>query len=367
LWLRAQRLDTDAPFGSGPAATLAAIEHLGYVQIDTIHVIERCHHHILFTRIPEYRRADLHQLQDVDKTIFEYWTHALAYVPTKDMRYFVRSMKQDWRERSAWFGVVKPGDLRKVLVRIRRNGPLTIRDIDDDVLREKDHEWASRKPSKRALQLAFFQGTLTVSQRHGMLKTYELTTRHFGWDRLPKAASRREELDYRIDRALRSQGVASLDSMTYLRPSLKPSLRPLLQQRVRKGELVPVALEGAGKIEHWARPEALATPVEISPERVHILSPFDPLVLQRKRCALFFGYEHRFEAYVPRPKRVFGYFALPVLVGDRVVAAIDLKTDRERQKVLLQQWTWIGKGPRRAHKRLIEEALQRFEQFQLAR
>ena len=75
---------------------------------------------------------------------------------------------------------------------------------------------------------------------------------------------------------------------------------------------------------------------------MHILSPFDPLVLQRKRLQLFFGYEHRFEAYVPKPKRVYGYFALPVLVGDEIVAAIDLKTDREQGKLLVQQWTWIG-------------------------
>jgi uncharacterized protein YcaQ len=100
---------------------------------------------------------------------------------------------------------------------------------------------------------------------------------------------------------------------------------------------------------------------------VHILSPFDPLVLQRKRLQLFFGYEHRFEAYVPKPKRVYGYFALPVLVGDEIVAAIDLKTDREQEKLLVQQWTWMGDKSRRAHKRLIEDALHRFERFQLAR
>ena len=83
IWLRAQRLDTRAPFGDGPEATAAAVEHLGYVQIDTINVIERCHHHILFTRIPDYRRADLRHAQSVDKSVFEYWTHALAYVPTE--------------------------------------------------------------------------------------------------------------------------------------------------------------------------------------------------------------------------------------------------------------------------------------------
>jgi uncharacterized protein YcaQ len=84
VWLRAQRLDTAAPFGEGPKATAAAVEHLGYVQIDTINVIERCHHHILFSRIPNYRRADLRQAQSVDKSVFEYWTHALSYVPSKD-------------------------------------------------------------------------------------------------------------------------------------------------------------------------------------------------------------------------------------------------------------------------------------------
>src|SRR5262245_64641411 len=90
IWLRAQRLDTPAPFGAGPEATRAAVEHLGYVQIDTIHVIERSHHHILYTRIPDYRREHLHQAQSIDKTVFEYWTHALSYVPTQDLRFYIR-------------------------------------------------------------------------------------------------------------------------------------------------------------------------------------------------------------------------------------------------------------------------------------
>src|SRR3954453_5574969 len=98
LWLHAQRLDTAAPFGEGPQATAAAVEHLGYVQIDTINVIERCHHHILFTRIPAYRRADLRQAQSVDKSVFEYWTHALSYVPTRDLMYFVAEMRRHRRE-----------------------------------------------------------------------------------------------------------------------------------------------------------------------------------------------------------------------------------------------------------------------------
>jgi uncharacterized protein YcaQ len=367
LWLAAQRLDTAAPFGSGPAATRAAVEHLGYVQIDTINVIERCHHQILYTRIPDYRREDLRQAQSVDKSVFEYWTHALSYVPTRDLRFFRRAMLRDWQRFSRWF-TVAPADLRKVVARIRKHGALTIRDIDDDVLTDKDHPWASRKPSKRALQLAFYQGTLTVSQRTGMLKTYELSRRHFGWERPPPPASEREVIAYRLDRALRAQGVVSLDSACFSHAASKPATRRLIETRVRRKELVAVALEGAGKLAHWVRPETLeaVAPMTDAREDVHILSPFDPLVIQRKRLQLFFDYDHLFEAYVPRDKRVLGYFAQPVLVGDAIVAAIDLKADRERGKLLVQKWTWLDKRRRGAHRALIEQALDRFERFQVA-
>jgi uncharacterized protein YcaQ len=370
IWLRVQRLDSSAPFGEGPQATAAAVEHLGYVQIDTINVIERCHHHILWNRIPEYRRADLRQAQSVDKSVFEYWTHALSYVPAKDFRFFIPAMKLHKREGHKWFASVSAADMRKVLRLIRRDGALTIRDIDDDVLVDKEHLWASRKPSKRALQLLFYTGVLTISERNGMLKTYELMTRHFGWDRSPKPASASETSAYLLDRALRAQGIASLDSICHLDAPSKPAVRRLIQARVRRKELVPVALEGAGKQEHWARPETLETAGEGASNLVHILSPFDPLIIQRKRTELFFGYGHRFEAYVPREKRVFGYFALPVLVGDDIVAALDLKTDRKSRKLLVQKWSWVGEGaPKGARKELkgrIEEELHRFERFQLA-
>jgi uncharacterized protein YcaQ len=366
IWLRAQRLDEAAPFGDGAPATPAAVAHLGYVQIDTINVVERCHHQILFTRIPSYRREHLRQAQSVDKTVFEYWTHALSYVPTADMRFFTRAMKHEADDHSTYFATVKRGELQKVLGRIKRNGALTIRDIDDDELREKDHEWASRKPSKRALQLAFYRGVLTVSRREGMLKTYDLMTRHFGWDRLPKAAPESERMAYLLDRALRAQGVVSLDSICHLAASRKAAIASLIAARVRRKELVPVTLEGA-RHAHWVTPGLLDAPLDPVGDIVHILNPFDPLVIQRKRLASFFRYEHRFEAYVPKEKRLYGYFAQPVLVGDEIVAVLDLKTDRARGKLLVQKWTWIGKGARGVRRRQIEEALHRFEQFQLAR
>jgi uncharacterized protein YcaQ len=366
IWLNAQRLDTETPFGAGLEATRAAVEHLGYVQIDTINVIERCHHHVLYTRIPTYRRADLLHAQAVEKSVFEYWTHALSYVPTRDLRHFLAAMRRHRREGHAWFGNVSAADLRKVMRLLRDDGPLSIRDIDDDVLVDKHHPWASRKPSKAALQFAFFMGRVAVSERSGMLKTYDLIERHFGWEAPPKPASTRDTAGYVLDRALRAQGVVSLDSVTYGDVSWKPDVRKLIEARVRKKELAPVAIEGAGKQEHWA-PRAMVDAIpEPGDSPVHILSPFDPLVIQRKRLRLFFGYDHVFEAYVPKAKRRYGYFALPVLVGDRIVAVLDLKTDRAAGKLLVQQWTWIEGAQSRELKRRIEEELGRFERFQLA-
>jgi uncharacterized protein YcaQ len=371
IWLQAQRLDALAPFGEGPAATAAAVEHLGYVQIDTINVVERCHHHILYSRIPAYRRTDLKHAQSVDKSVFEYWTHALSYVPTRDFRYFMPLMREHRREGHQWYASVKPADMRKVM-RLIKAGPLTIRDIEDDVLTEKEHLWQSRKPSKRALQLAFYTGALTISERNGMLKTYELMTRHFGWERPPKPASAGEVATYLLDRGLRAQGVVSLDSICHLDAPSKPAVRRAIEARVRKRELLPIALEGAGKQEHWARPETLERAGEGAAPLVHILSPFDPLIIQRKRTELIFGYSHKFEAYVPKAKRVFGYFALPVLVDDEIVAALDLKADRQNGKLLMQKWNWVGRGKaakgdaRKELKRRIEDELDRFEKFQLA-
>jgi uncharacterized protein len=374
IWLHAQRLDTSEPFGSGPEATPAAIAHLGYLQIDTIYVIERSHHHILFTRIPSYRREHLHQAQAIDKTVFEYWTHALSYVPTESLRFYLRDMRlasQDWARRNAWFGQVSEIDLRKMILRIRKDGPLTIRDIADEAV-EKDYAWASRKPSKRVLELAFYKGLVTISQRAGMLKTYELMTRHFGWERLPRAATERETLNYLLDRSLQSQGIVSVASICHLDPApRKLAIKRLVESRVRRKELIPVQLEGAGHAPHWVHPDTLDAILDALPdpaeEQVHILSPFDPLIIQRKRLQLFFDYEYRFEAYVPKDKRVFGYFVCPVLIGDRIVAALDLKTDRAQQKLLVQRWNWIGRGSSRAHKQQVEAALHNFEQFQLGR
>ncbi len=365
IWLHAQRLETSAPFGSGAKATRAAIEHLGYVQIDTINVIERSHHHILFNRIPRYKRKDLHQSQAIDKTVFEYWTHALAYVPTKDYRFFMGQMLGMKKHPASWFRSVSKEDSQKVLRLIKKEGAISIRDINDDVLVEKNHPWASEKPSKKALQLGFHTGQFVISERVGMLKKYELTARHFDWDKAPKAATEKEVLEYLLERSLRSQGLVSLDSICYLDAKNKSAIKKLIEAKVKQGTMLPVHFRGEEKIQYWVQPEVFEEDLQLQEEITHILSPFDPLIIQRKRLKTFFDYDHRFEAYLPKEKRVFGYFALPVLVDDQIVASVDLKTDRQEGELLIQKWNWIGKGKSAANKKRIEEELYRFEKFQL--
>lgn len=369
FWIAAQGLAEHEPFGAGPGAVAAAIKHLGYVQIDTINVIERCHHHILFNRIPSYQRADLGEAQSIDRSIFEYWTHALSYVATEDLKYFLPAMKAHRAAPNRWFASVAPKELNKVLKRLRTEGPLSIRDIDDDDLVEKDHAWASRKPSKKALQMAFYNGQVAVAARTGMLKTYDLLDRHFGWDaenRAPRPATERQILDYKLDRALRSQNIVSLDSICYLDAPTKKPMAELIDRRVRRRRLVPVVIEGLEKVAFWAKPDIADQKPSSEPDRIHILSPFDPLVIQRRRTSALFEYDHLFEAYVPRERRKLGYFALPVLVGDEIVAAIDLKADRQENRLLVQNWTWTAKGAARLHQPMIDEALDRFAAFQFA-
>lgn len=363
IWLRAQRLDERVPFGAGPEATRKAVEHLGYVQIDTINVIERAHHHILFTRIPDYGRGDLEHAQSVDKSLFEYWTHALAYVPARDLPFYIDEMKQHRSAPMRWYADADPNDLKKLLRQIRKDGPISIRDIDTDELVEKDHPWGSRKPSKRVLQYGFFSGALTISARTGMVKTYELMDRHFG--KLPRPATARQIDAYLLDRALVSQGLISGPSVMHPRLRFTPELAAIIQTRLRKKALLPVTI-GDDPTLHYATPAMLETPAPAGPPLVHILSPFDPLTIQRRRTSLFFGYDHVFEAYVPKARRKFGYFTLPVLAGDEIVAALDLKTDRTAGKVLIQAWHWVGKGNAPEHKVMLEEELGRFERFQLA-
>ena len=364
--MTSQGLHQDRVFARGSAGALQVIEQLGYIQIDTINVIERCHHHILFSRLPGYKRSDLQKLQSKDKSIYEYWTHALAYIPLKHYRYSLPRMRRYRKDPGPWYASVQDAEMKKVLKLIQANGPISIRDIQDDVLVEKEHLWDSRKPSKKALQLGFNTGRLCISERVGMLKKYELTERHFQWTEAMKVPTENERLEFLLERALRSQGISSLDSICYMNAPIKSAMRGVIEKKVKKNELLQVEIQGLEKTSFWIKQDLFDSKPDLDTEKVHLLSPFDPLIIQRKRLHALFDYNHLFEAYVPKEKRVFGYFALPVLIGDRVVSAIDLKADRQSGKLLVQKWTWLTKKTKPL-KTKIEDALDDFSRFQFAK
>jgi uncharacterized protein len=367
IWMRHQGLHKYSAFGTGTKGTLKAIKQLGWVQIDTINVIERAHHHILWSRVPNYRPQHLVHLQSKEKSIFEYWSHVLSYFPTESFYFHRLRMETNKNKPNKWYSTVSTLDRQRMLERIEVDGPISIRDIKDDILVEKDHEWSSKKPSKKVLQLLFNRGELVISERHGMLKKYELTARHFETHEEMGIPTEEEVILYKLDRELRAQGIVSIQSMmplTYKEDKAK--MEKVIRNQEKAGKLISVQIPGLSD-EHWMAKKEKETQADTDETLVHILSPFDPLVYNRKRFHFFFNHDYRFEAYLPKNKRKYGYFALPIIVGSELVALIDMKTDREKGQLLIQKWTWIIKKPSKKLKKLIEDRINEFEKFQLNR
>jgi uncharacterized protein YcaQ len=196
-----------------------------------------------------------------------------------------------------------------------------------------------------------------------MLKTYKLTDRHFSWEQRPKSASERQVVEYLLDRALRSQGVVSLNSVCHLDAKRKAVIRRLIEARVRRGQLVPVEIDGEKSRTLDSSKFARRFAQNCRGDHSHPLavrSPDHRTQTAKASVRLW----PPFRGLRAKEKRVFGYFARPVLIGDQIVAAIDLKTDRVNQTLLIQKWTWIGRNSS-ANKAKIETELQRFECFQL--
>ncbi|HJW30854.1 MAG TPA: crosslink repair DNA glycosylase YcaQ family protein, partial [Saprospiraceae bacterium] len=171
--LAAQGLDKMNPFGSGPKSVVKAVEHLGYVQIDTISVVERAHHHVLWNRIPAYQASWLDQAQKKSRAVFEYWAHAAAYLPMKDFRFSLPVMHAFKSKKDRWPKSQRT-EMKKVLDRIKAEGPLMSRDFEST---HKGGSWWDWKPAKWALQRLFLEGALMVSHREGFQRIYDLPDR----------------------------------------------------------------------------------------------------------------------------------------------------------------------------------------------
>ena len=362
LAVRAQGLAEPDPFGTLKRGTLSAIEHLGYVQIDTISVVERAHHHILWSRVSNYRPQELHELQAKDRKVFEYWDHAASYLPVSHFRFSLPRMHAIASGKRHWFAR-KPRVMGYVLDRIKAEGPLQARDFEAP----KGHRggsWFEWKPAKRALDQLYMEGALMIAERRGFQKVYDLTERV-----LPSGTDltmpRSEELArFLILRTLKAHGLAQESEIRYLKKSLRKPLAPALAALVEAREIVRIRVEGLPELDYFALPDALESSAHSIASRAHILSPFDSLVIQRKRLQTLFAFDYQIECYVPAPKRKYGYFCLPILFGEKLVGRVDLKADR-RSKTLLVQALHLEPGAPKGEsfRDAIQAELKRFASF----
>ena len=333
LVLLSQRLPTQKVVGSAQEATLSAIEHLGYVQIDTISVIERAHHHTLYNRNSRYKSAHIQELI-ADKKVFEYWAHAASYLPMTDYRFTlprkqaIASGKQKhWYKRDTKL-------MKSVAERIKAEGPLMAKDFDKKG--KKHGEWKTA-PTKQALENLFMEGELMISKRVNFHKVYDLTERV-----LPSSLNTTTPTDdeygrFLVKKYLQANGLGKLTEMTYLIKNTKPLVTQALKNMLADGEIEQIRVADN---EYYILPESLELLSKpLARKKLNILSPFDNLLIQRKRTSDIFEFDYLLECYVPQQKRKFGYFTLPILWDGKLVARMDSKADRKEKVLNINQLT----------------------------
>ncbi|WP_321319586.1 DNA glycosylase AlkZ-like family protein [Labilibaculum sp.] len=330
LVLLSQKLPPAKQTGTALEATLMAIEHLGYIQIDTISVIQRAHHHTLWNRNPCYETSHLEQLV-ADKKVFEYWSHAAAYLPMCDYRFsLVRKQAIARGDQNHWYD--RDEKLMKlVLKRIANEGPLMAKDFE--YLGKKKMDWAS-KPAKRALEYLFMQGDLMIPNRQNFHKVYDLTERVLPEDIDTSAPLQDEYARFLITRYLQANGLGQASEMVYLLKNTKTIISNTLQEMYLNGELIQLAVDGNSYYALADSLELLNKP--LARNKLKILSPFDNLLIQRKRMQTIFDFNYQIECYVPEPKRQYGYFSLPILWNGHLVARMDCKADRKESLLHIQ-------------------------------
>jgi uncharacterized protein len=304
-------------------------ERLAVVQIDSVNVLSRSHYLPAFSRLGAYPRAVLDDLTARRHAVFEYWAHEASFLPVR-LQPFLR-----WRmaaaEQHAWGNMVRlqrerPEFVAEVLDRVRDDGPLKASDLDEPKPDRPGAMW-NWHAGKVALEWLFFTGAITATHRTTAFeKVYDLTERVLPPEIVRAPTPEPEDAVRELVRtAARALGVATeRDLRDYFR--LRPeAARTAVAELADAGELLPVEIPG------WGAP-AWLDPAARRPRRVHaraLLSPFDSLVWERPRVERIFGFRYRLEIYTPAAKRVHGYYVLPFLLGDQLVARVDLKADRQ--------------------------------------
>ncbi|MGA9747597.1 MAG: crosslink repair DNA glycosylase YcaQ family protein [Nocardioides sp.] len=322
------------------------LSRTGVLQIDSVNVLQRAHYMPLFSRMGPYdvdllRRASEGTSQR-PRTLVEYWAHVAAFMPVDlwpHMRHRMRSYEERGHE---WAAIRHTPELVDTLVaEVAERGASTARDLDDGLPRQKTHWGWNWSDTKKVLEYLFASGLLAVSGRNQHFeRLYDLPERVIPREHLDAREPTIEEASIELlRRGAIAHGVGTEpDLRDYFR--MRPELtKPALEALVESGELLPVQVEGVRRPAFLHRDAAL-------PRRVQaraLLSPFDPLVWERERTEQLFGFHYRIEIYVPEPKRVYGYYVLPFLLGDRIVARVDLKADRVAGVVRVQA-AWAETG-----------------------
>lgn len=327
--IHAQGMGRQEEFGRGIKATEKAIQRIGYVQIDTISVVERAHHHVLYSRVPNYHPDHLAKLLH-NRKIFEYWSHAAAFLPINDFRFslpFKKRFRAGEMTRSRNKKMMK-----QVLDRITSEGPLMARDFEEN-RKIKSTGWWDWKPAKQALEQLFMQGDLMVESRIGFQKRYDLTENVLPDHINTTAPTISEFAEHLIVTSLRANGFANLKFFTHLRRSkaLREEVKKQLTDLCEAKKMVELLLPDGDRV--FIHPETWESRAPTISSTVKILSPFDNLVIQRDRLRSVFGFDYQIECYVPAAKRQYGYFCLPVLLKDQFIGRVDIKAHRNHSKL----------------------------------
>lgn len=299
-------------------------DRIGVIQIDSVNVLVRSQELPLFARLGPHARDVLPKMV-ADGELFEYWAHEASLLPVETHRLFRWKMASS---EGMWGGLARlareqPELLADLLTEVEARGPIAASDIKGRS--GKSGPWWGWDHTKQGMEVLFFTGLVSARRRANFEREYDLVHRMLPemvvTSPTPSEHEARKEL---LVRAARSLGVGTArDLADYYRLNI-PASRPLLGELVEEGRLQPAVVEG-WKDSAFVHPEA-TVPRWIRARA--LLSPFDSLIWERSRTERLFGFRYRLEIYVPAPKRVHGYYVLPFLLGDRLVARVDLKADR---------------------------------------
>ena len=352
---------------SGPATgahLIDLVERLGFVQLDSVTTVARAHHMILHSRRSTYRPPALTRALNVDRTIFEHWTHDAAAIPMSQLPFwslkFARDRARLERRWPDWHGAAFHDRTRPVLDHIRANGPCRSDAFADG--HKKTSGWWDWHPSKTALEFLWRSGALAIAAREGFRKVYDLAGNVYP-DRpgLPPEVC----IDWFMSGALDRLGFGSPGELAdFWDVVTRDEARAWCDRALADGRVVPIEIEGADGGLFWrlARPGTIAAAQALGPApgMVRVLSPFDPALRDRGRAERLFGFAYRIEIFVPAPQRKYGYYVFPLLEGERLIGRIDMRVDREAGALRVAAlWPEAGVALGSGRMQRIEAALAR--------